>query len=241
MTASLLLLSSEPDARSLVGILESLPTNVRLCVTASSAMETAVRSPPDLILIDSRSEPTSAVQLSRSFRAVSETYELPLVVVAGQCSSDERIRILEAGADDCWSEPTTSREFLLRLHGFARRLDPTHQARVLRFADLELDLDRYTVRRDGKRIEVTPMQFRLLRHLLENPRVVFSREQLLEHVWNDPDLDTGAVTACVVRLRRALNAGGRHNLIRSVPSAGYALDDENAHSNGSFGGLPEHH
>ena len=228
MTVSLLLLSSEPDARSLKGILESLPTNVRWCATASSAMETAVRSPPDLILIDSRSAPTSAVQLSRSFRSVSETYGLPLIVVAGQCSSDERIRILEAGADDCWSEPTTSREFLLRLHGFARRFDPTHQSRVLRFTDLELDLDRYIVRRDGQRIEVTPMQFRLLRHLLENPRVVFSREQLLDQVWNDPGIDEGAVTACVVRLRRALNSGGRANLIRSVPATGYSLDDEDS-------------
>ena len=95
---------------------------------------------------------------------------------------------------------------------------------VLRYADVELDLNRLKVRRNGCFIPLSTMQMRVLRHFLENPEVVFSRKQLLKAVWGTDELKDGAVTACVMRIRAGLNAAGGPDLIRSIPSVGYALD-----------------
>jgi two-component system phosphate regulon response regulator PhoB len=97
---------------------------------------------------------------------------------------------------------------------------------VLRYADIELDLRRHKVRRGGQTINLSWLQMRLLRYLMENPGVVFSRQELLQAVWGDKRLDGGAVTVCLVRLRRALNSAGGSNLIRQVRGIGYALDTD---------------
>ncbi|MBA2466920.1 MAG: winged helix-turn-helix domain-containing protein [Sphingomonas sp.] len=95
---------------------------------------------------------------------------------------------------------------------------------MLRYADLELDLRGHKVRRAGSIIWLSTLQLRLLTFLMENPAVVFTRQELLEAVWGDTTLDEGAVTVGVVRLRRALSSTGRPNLIRQVRGFGYALD-----------------
>ena len=189
-------------------------------------MEIALRSAPNLILVDGRSDPLSSLQLCRSLRSVDETSKLAAVVLAGAASAQERLALLDAGADDCWTEPPDSREFLLRLKGFARRFESPRTTRVLRYADIELDLDRYRVRRNGLPVELRAMQFKLLKHLMEHATIIFSREQLLEQVWENSNLDPNAVSACVLRLRRSLQAAGGPDLIRNVPGVGYALDAE---------------
>jgi two-component system phosphate regulon response regulator PhoB len=81
------------------------------------------------------------------------------------------------------------------------------------------------VKRCGQAVQLGPTEFRLLRHLMENPGRVFSRERLLDAVWtHDPDIDERTVDVHVRRLRRALNEGGGADLIRTVRSAGYSLD-----------------
>lgn len=103
---------------------------------------------------------------------------------------------------------------------------PTDQSRnrILRYADVEFDLGRLKVRRNGRFVRLSTMQMRLLRHFLENPEVVFSRKELLEAVWSGEGLTEGAVTACVVRMRSALDSAGEPSLIRSIQGVGYALD-----------------
>ena len=226
MTLSLLIVADTPAAGAIERTLTSLDFFVRRSPSGSTAIELALQSPPDLILVDARDDPMNCLQLCRSLRSIEETYPLPLIVLSGPASAQERLRILESGADDCWTEPVDSREFQLRLKAFSRRFDNISASPILRYADVELDLDRYRARRNGTLIGLTAMQMKLLRHLMENPTVIFSHRELLERVWENPDLDEGAVTACVVRLRRALNAAGGPNIIKNVPCAGYALDAE---------------
>ena len=88
---------------------------------------------------------------------------------------------------------------------------------------------RHKVRRAGRAIQLGPTEFRLLRHLLEQPGRVFTRERLLDSVWGqDKDIELRTVDVHIRRLRQAINAGGRPELIRTVRSAGYALDDDAA-------------
>lgn len=225
MAGSLLLVSDRGSGRDILRAVAPVGLQVRACDGGSVALKLAVRSPPDLVLVDARADVAGSIQLCRSFRSVEETSRLPLFALAGETTQQGRLNFLEAGADDCWTEPVDSREFLLRLKAVARRFG-AGERHILRYADLELDLDRHRAKRNGAPVQVPPLQLKLLRHFMEHPTVVFSRKQLLEQVWDNPDLDEGAVTACIVRLRRALSAAGGPNLIHSVPYAGYVLEAE---------------
>lgn len=108
-----------------------------------------------------------------------------------------------------------------------QQADAAHAPELLRFADLEMDLACYRVRRSGRAVALAPTEFRLLRHFLENPRRVMSRKRLLDAVWGrDRLIDIRTVDAHVRRLRKALSVHGGSDLIRTVRQAGYSLDDE---------------
>ncbi len=228
MTAvRLLIVADKRGNEELSRSMEPIGLQLLGCETGSDALRLTLESPPHLIVFDSRDDPLASLQLCKSLRSIAETDGIPLIVLCGAARAEERVRILEAGADDCWPEPIESREFHLRLKAFARRLEALNAGNILRYADIELDADRYRAKRGGTAIDLTPMQLKLLRHLMLNPSVVFSRKRLLNEVWEKPDLDQGAVTACVVRLRKSLNKAGP-NIIKHVPFAGYVLEADDA-------------
>jgi two-component system phosphate regulon response regulator PhoB len=139
----------------------------------------------------------------------------------------DRVRGLDCGADDYVVKPFSPNELMARIRAVLRRLRPALSANVLEFGDLVMDLAAHRVSRADGAIHLGPTEFRLLKHLLEHPRRVFSREQLLDAVWGpDVFLETRTVDVHVRRLRQALNKGGGADLIRTVRAAGYALDPE---------------
>jgi two-component system, OmpR family, phosphate regulon response regulator PhoB len=108
-----------------------------------------------------------------------------------------------------------------------RRVRPALAGESLAYADLEMDLVAHKVRRGGETVALGPTEFRLLRHFLEHPGRVFSRERLLDSVWGrDSDIEPRTVDVHIRRLRQAINAGGKGDIIRTVRSAGYALDSD---------------
>ena len=108
-----------------------------------------------------------------------------------------------------------------------RRVRPALAGEQLAYGDIEMDVEAHRVRRAGKAVSLGPTEFRLLRHLLENPGRVFSRDRLLDAVWShDQDIDARTVDVHVRRLRKVLNDGGLPDMIRTVRSAGYSLDAE---------------
>ena len=124
-----------------------------------------------------------------------------------------------------WAAPSDARS--TRVGAVLRRVRPALAGEQLAYADLEMDVAAHRVRRGGQPVSLGPTEFRLLKHFLEHPGRVFSRERLLDAVWtHDPDIDSRTVDVHVRRLRQALNAGGRPDLIRTVRSAGYSLDSE---------------
>jgi two-component system phosphate regulon response regulator PhoB len=139
----------------------------------------------------------------------------------------DRIRGLETGADDYVTKPFSPRELIARVGAVLRRVRPALAGEQLGYADIEMDVEAHRVRRAGKPVQLGPTEFRLLRHFMEHPGRVFSRERLLEAVWpHDPDIDARTVDVHIRRLRKVLNEGGHADLIRTVRSAGYSLDAE---------------
>jgi two-component system phosphate regulon response regulator PhoB len=182
---------------------------------------------PDVILLDWMIEGISGIEVCRRLRRRSTTSNVPIMMLTARGEESDRIRGLETGADDYVTKPFSPRELLARVSAVLRRVRPALAGEQLSYADIEMDVAAHRVRRDGTPVPIGPTEFRLLKHFLEHPGRVFSRERLLDAVWShDPDIDARTVDVHVRRLRQALNGDGRTDLIRTVRSAGYSLDSE---------------
>jgi two-component system phosphate regulon response regulator PhoB len=180
---------------------------------------------PDIVLLDWMIEGISGLEVCRRLRRRPATANLPIIMLTARAEEADRIRGLDTGADDYVSKPFSPRELIARVGAVLRRIRPALAGEQLGYADLEMDVAAHRVRRGGETVALGPTEFRLLRHFLEHPGRVFSRERLLDAVWgHDSDIETRTVDVHVRRLRQALNRGGRPDLVRTVRSAGYALD-----------------
>jgi two-component system phosphate regulon response regulator PhoB len=181
---------------------------------------------PDLVLLDWMLPGVSGIEICRRLRRRPETARLPIVMLTARTEEADRLRGLETGADDYVSKPFSVAELLARIKGLLRRAKAVTPEGRLVFGDIVLDLAEHRVTRAGRAIALNPNEFRLLRHLMEHPRRVFARERLLDSVWpSDAEVEPRTVDVAIRRLRRELNGPGEADLIRTVRSAGYALDD----------------
>lgn len=180
---------------------------------------------PDVVLLDWMIEGVSGIEVCRRLRRRPQSANVPILMLTARGEEADKIRGLETGADDYVTKPFSPKELVARVAAVMRRVRPALAGEQLTYADLEMDVVRHRVRRGGQQIAMGPTEFRLLRHFLEHPGRVFSREQLLDSVWShDSDIDSRTVDVHVRRLRQAINIGDRPDLIRTVRSAGYSLD-----------------
>jgi len=182
---------------------------------------------PDIILLDWMIEGISGIEVCRRLRRRATSANTPIIMLTARGEESDRIRGFDTGADDYVTKPFSPRELVARVGAVLRRVRPALAGEQLAYADLEMDVAAHRVRRNGEQVTLGPTEFRLLKHFLEHPGRVFSRERLLDAVWShDPDIDTRTVDVHVRRLRQALNFNGHPDLIRTVRSAGYSLDAE---------------
>lgn len=182
---------------------------------------------PDVILLDWMIENLSGIEVCRQLRRSPDTANIPIIMLTARGEEEDKIRGLDMGADDYVTKPFSPRELIARVKAVLRRVRPALAGEKLSFADVEMDTVGHRVKRDGEVVPLGPTEFRLLRHFLEHPNWVFSRERLLDSVWGqDSDIELRTVDVHIRRLRKALNLGGRIDIIRTVRSAGYALDSE---------------
>jgi two-component system, OmpR family, phosphate regulon response regulator PhoB len=180
---------------------------------------------PDAIILDWMIDHVPGIEVCRQLRKSPETKAIPILMLTARGEEEDRIRGLKTGADDYMTKPFSPRELMARVEALLRRSRPASGGELLRFADLELDPVTHRVRRDGTMVHLGPTEFRLLRHLMERPTRVHSRDQLLDAVWGmDKEIDHRTVDVHIRRLRQAINIGSAVDLIRTVRSAGYALD-----------------
>lgn len=200
-----------------------------VCRTADGeeALLLAAEVVPDIVILDWMIEGISGLEVCRRLRRRAATANVPIIMLTARGEESDRIRGLDTGADDYVTKPFSPAELIARVTAVLRRVRPALAGEILTYADLEMDVVAHKVRRGGDPVALGPTEFRLLRHFLEHPGRVFSRERLLDSVWShDSDIEARTVDVHVRRLRKALNEGGRADIIRTVRSAGYALDSE---------------
>lgn len=203
---------------------------VRHTIDGEEALAMASERAPDIVILDWMVESLSGIEVCRRLRRHADTANVPIIMLTARGEEADRVRGLETGADDYVTKPFSPRELVARVSAVLRRVRPALAGEALSYADLELDPVTHRVRRNGAVVTLGPTEFRLLRHFMEHPGRVFSRSALLDGVWgHDSDIELRTVDVHIRRLRQAINAHGGRDIIRTVRSAGYALDAEGRH------------
>jgi two-component system phosphate regulon response regulator PhoB len=208
----------DPTTRSL----EAAGHRVKLIARGSSAVAACGRRPPDLLVLDAELPDVSGLDVCRMLRAQPGTAEMPIVMLSPSGSDDDRVAGLEAGADDFLTKPVSARELVLRVErlGVRRPRQVAREPGQLRSGAVEIDVDGVLAYVDGEERNLTLIEFRLLRFLVENEGKALSRAAILEHVWNnEPDAGSRTIDTHVKRLRQKL--GGARGSIETVRGIGY--------------------
>jgi two-component system, OmpR family, phosphate regulon response regulator PhoB len=207
--------------------LEKEGYRVSVANDGEEALVVADESAPDLVVLDWMLPKAPGIEVCRRLRARQDTRNTPIVMLTARTEESDRIRGLDVGADDYLTKPFSMNELLARLRAVMRRIRPGLAEDKVTTGDIVMDRVSHRVKRGSRDVHLGPTEFRILDHLMQHPGRVFSREQLLDAVWgSDVYVEARTVDVHIGRLRKALMVGDESDPIRTVRSAGYALDTE---------------
>jgi two-component system phosphate regulon response regulator PhoB len=200
---------------------------VERAADGEEALLRVAEEPPDLVILDWMLPKVSGVEVCRQLRAGAETRRTPVLMLTARGEESDKVRGLDTGADDYVVKPFAMTELVARIRALLRRARPELVEERLEYADLVLDRARHRVTRAGTDIHLGPTEYRLLDFLMQRPGRVFTRERLLDAIWGpNTYVEVRTVDVHVGRLRKALRLPNTPDLIRTVRSAGYALDQD---------------
>lgn len=226
MVSRILIIEDEPaQAQILQYNLEAEGFVTRIAPTAEEGLLLAEEFLPELVLLDWMLPDMSGIEVCRQIKARPNTLDIPVIMLTARGTEDDKIRGLTVGADDYVVKPYSIKELIARIKANLRKHGLGTKA--LTFSDISMDTETYRVVRGDDVIKLGPTEFKLLKTLLERPKRVYARAQLLDRVWGtDIFVDERTVDVHMGRLRKAINKGGKPDLIRTIRGAGYALDDQ---------------
>lgn len=207
--------------------LEKQGFRVEEAADGQEALLRVAETKPDLILLDWMLPALSGLEVCRQIRRRPATRDLPIIMVTARTEDQDAVRALDTGADDYIAKPFAMEALLARIRALLRRSGAVPVKGRLTWHDIVMDQDAHRVTRAGRALHLGPTEYRLLEFFLQHPGRVFSREQLLDAVWGrDIHVEPRTVDVHIRRLRKAVNGEGEADVIRTVRSAGYALDLE---------------
>ena len=229
MTIRVLIADDEPHQLELLSYnLEQAGFSVSQAQDGQQALDLAEQIMPDIIILDWMMPNMSGIDVCRALRGIMATNQIPVIMLSARGEEGDRTLGLDVGADDYVTKPFSPKELVARVRAVLRRTRPMLMGDVIDFADLKIYPSKQIVERDGQRIDLGPKEFSILSLLLERPGNVFSRLQVLDHVWgHGVYVEDRTVDVHLSRLRKALNHNpdGKNypDLIRTVRGSGYAM------------------
>ena len=230
MAATILLVEDEPGIQELVKFNLAQAGHAVLCADSAEQAVGMVRETlPDLVLLDWMLPGMSGIELAKKFRADSRMKNVPIIMLTARGDERDKVLGLETGADDYITKPFSPRELSARIKAVLRRRAPQMTEDKVEIRGLSLDPVSHRVMGDGTAVDLGPTEFRLLHFLMTHPERVYSRAQLLDHVWGDHVfVEERTVDVHIRRLRLALEPTHHENLIDTVRGAGYRLSTQAA-------------
>jgi two-component system phosphate regulon response regulator PhoB len=207
--------------------LEKQGYRVEEAADGQEALTRISETQPDLVLLDWMLPVMSGIEVCRQIRRRPVTRDLPVIMVTARTEDQDAVRALNTGADDYITKPFNLEALLARMRALLRRSNVVPVKGQLTFHDIEMDLASHRVNRGERRVHLGPTEYRLLEFFMQHPRRVFSREELLDAVWGpDIHVEPRTVDVHIRRLRKSLNGPDELDVVRTVRTAGYALDTE---------------
>ena len=220
-----LIAEDEEDVSELIKFnLEAKGFRTAQAFNGDDVMMMIAENPPDLLILDWMLPDLSGIEICQRIRTKTKTQNLPIIMLTARGEERDRVRGLEVGADDYITKPFSINEFVARVHAVLRRIRPGLAEDRLIVGDIEVDRASHRVKRGGKALHLGPTEYRLLECMMQYPDRVFTREHLLDAAWGtDVYVEARTVDVHIGRLRRAIQLEGRADPIRTIRSAGYAL------------------
>ena len=224
-SAEILVIEDDADIQTLLEYnLQQAGYDVVCAQDGEEGLIVARETLPDLILLDWMMPLMSGIEVLRRLRSKPQTADIPIIMLTAKADEADRLRGLDDGADDYVVKPFSPAELMARVRALLRRKNGMAGQQLV-CGDLEMDLVAKRVKRGGDNVKLGPKEFKLLEHLMRNQGRVYSRDQLLDHVWgNAVYVEIRTVDVHIRRLRKAINSGGKADIIRTVRSMGYALE-----------------
>lgn len=228
MTDKIMIIEDEEDIVTLLRYnLEKEGFETCFVMDGEKAFNSIKINQPTLILLDWMLPGMNGVDICKQVRYDNDLRTVPIIMLTARGEEADKIRGLTVGADDYMTKPFSVPELIARIKALLRRVQPTKVKGELTFEDIKMDLATCRVFRGSRFVHLGPTEFRLLQFLMEQPRHVFPREQLLKEVWGaDIHVELRTVDVHIRRLRKAMNEGGEKDLIRTVRAVGYSIDTQ---------------
>jgi|TARA_A100001234_G_scaffold201929_1_gene194960 two-component system phosphate regulon response regulator PhoB len=216
------------DESSIIKLIEhNLKKNgfiVSSSVNGNDGLKELKKFQPDLLLLDWMLPDLSGIEICKNIRKDNSLKHLPIIMLTAKGEVEDKIKGLDSGVDDYLTKPFSFNELMARIKAVIRRSNPNTVSDNLKYDDLFLDRIEKRVFRDNQEIKLGPTEFRLLEFFLTNPKRVYSRDQILEHVWpNNINVESRTIDVHIRRLRKSINFKNKKELIRTVRSSGYSL------------------
>lgn len=227
MKAKIFIVEDEPSIATLVKYnLEKENYKVFISNNGEEGLKEIKKIEPDLILLDWMLPDLSGIEICRSLKKDQKFKSIPIIMLTAKGQEEDKILGLNTGADDYLVKPFSHSELVARINALLRRVKPQVIEDSVTFEDLKVDRLQKRFFRGNQEIILGPTEYRLINFFITNPRRVFSREQLLENIWlNSINVELRTVDVHIRRLRKAINLPGKKDLIRTVRSTGYSLDN----------------
>ncbi len=194
---------------------------------AREAQEAIMRSVPGVILLDWMLPGMSGIEYARRLRKEELTRDIPVIMLTARSTEDDRVMGLDSGADDYVVKPFSNRELIARIRAVIRRSNVHGDAEQIQVDGLLLDTASHRVFADERPVQLGPTEFRLLSFLMQHPERVYSRGQLLDHVWGgNVYVEERTVDVHIRRLRKSLQPHGYDRYIQTVRGAGYRFSTQ---------------
>ncbi|MDX3774098.1 phosphate regulon transcriptional regulator PhoB [Chromatiaceae bacterium AAb-1] len=223
MSRRILVVEDEAPIRDMLCfVLEQNGYQASTAEDVDSAINMLVEPYPDLVLLDWMLPGGSGIQIAKKMKQHKLTRNIPIIMITARGEEEDKVRGLEVGADDYVTKPFSPKELMARIKAVIRRVAPTSLDDVIEMQGLKLDPVSHRVMAEEQPLDMGPTEFRLLHFFMTHPERVYSREQLLDHVWGtNVYVEDRTVDVHIRRLRKAISFAGHDRLVQTVRGSGY--------------------